>query len=58
MGKNEEEFLNKIIQAWNRVNKRKAERKNVVEKEPYSRRVLDRVRVVKLPFDVDLEYKL
>ena len=49
--------LFQVIRAWNRVNKRKARRKNTVAKEPYTRWVLDRVQIVKLPFDIDLEYK-
>ena len=44
MGRNDRELLNKIIQAWSRVKKRKAEKKNVVEKEPYTQWVLDRVQ--------------
>ena len=53
MGKNDRELLKKVIRAWNRVNKRKDERKDVVAKEPYARWVLDRVQIVKLPFDID-----
>ena len=57
MGRNNRELLNKIIRAWSRVSKRKAEKKNVVAKEPYSQWVLDRVQIIKLPFDIDPEYK-
>ena len=57
MGNNNQELLNKIIQAWSRFNKRKAERKNVMAKEHYTRWVMDRVWVVKLLFDIDPEYK-
>ena len=56
MGNNNQELLNKIIQAWSRFNKRKAERKNVMAKEHYTRWVMDRVQIIKLPFDIDLEY--
>ena len=28
-----------------------------MEKEPYTRWVLDRVQIIKLPFDIDPEYK-
>ena len=56
MEKNDQELLNKVIRAWNRVNKRKAESKNVVAKDPYTRWVLDRVKVIKLPFEVDADY--
>ena len=57
MGTKDQEFLNKVIRAWNKVNKRRVERKNVVAREPYTRWVRDRVQIIKLPFDIDPEYK-
>ena len=58
MGKNNPELLAKIIQAWSRVQKKGVEFriKNAVAREPYTQWVLERVRIIKLPFDIDPTY--
>ena len=57
MGIKDQGFHNKVIRAWNKVYKRKAERKNAIAKEPYTKWVQDRVWIIKLSFEKDLEYK-
>ena len=57
MGIEDQGLLNKVIRARNKVNKRKAERKNAIAREPYTKWVRDRVWIIKLSFEKDREYK-
>jgi muconolactone delta-isomerase len=45
-------LLRKIRRAWGQVHKKKLEKKNCVAKPLYTRWVKERVKVMKLPFDV------